>query len=213
MAEQAVLNARLRDRVGTPDARRLRREGKVPVVVYGPGLAPRHLWLVHNDLKDELERGQRIFSLAVGEETYMTMVKEVQMDLYQENILHADFFKIDASVEMEMQVDLVAVGTPRGEREGGRPMQPVRELTIFCRAASVPERIEMDVSGLGVGESLSVGGLALPEGVRTETDPSVVVYLLQAPLEEEEETDEAPMEDFKEPEIIGRDKKEEDEEA
>jgi len=209
MADQGALNARVRDLLGTVPARKLRREGKVPAVIYGPGFAPTHVWVNHHELKKEIELGRRILSLTVENEDHMTMVKELQMDLYQENILHADFLKVEETTAVEMNVPIKIQGVPLGEKEGGKPMQTVRDLLIQCPASAVPSAITLDVSSLNIGDSLTVGDISLPQGVSTNLDSAILVYIVHAPLAEESET--AP-EEIKEPEIIGRDKKEEEEE-
>jgi large subunit ribosomal protein L25 len=209
MADTGVLKARVRDLLGTVPAQKLRRQGKVPAVIYGPGFAPRHVWVDHLELKKEIELGRRILSLTVENEEHMTMVKELQMDLYQENIIHADFLKVDETTAVEMNVPIVIQGVPLGEKEGGKPMQTVRDLLIQCPASAVPSAITLDVSSLDVGDSLTVGDISLPEGVSTNLDSAILVYIVHAPVAEESET--AP-EEIKEPEIIGRDKKEEEEE-
>ncbi len=212
MAEQGLLQARLRDRTGTPASRRLRREGRVPVVVYGAGLVPRHLWVVHKDLQKEIALGQRIFSLKVEDgDEIMTVIKEVQMDIYQEAIIHADFLKVEANIEIDVHVNVELRGTPAGEKDGGRIDQPIRKLTVQCLPSDIPDRLTLDVSALKIGDTLSVADIPLPPGIKVKEEGGLVVCSVQPPKGEETV---APVEgeEVKEPELIGREKKEDEEE-
>ncbi len=212
MSEQGVLQARTRDKTGTLASRRLRREGKVPVVLYGLNVGTQHLWVPHRDLRQEISRGQRIFSLEVdGSGSIMTVLKEVQMDVYQENIIHADFQKIDATKEIEVHVPVELHGTPAGEKDGGRLDQPLRTLTIHCLPSAIPEKLLLDVSELKIGDTLNISRIVLPEGVKVKEDPGLVVCSLQPPKLEEAAAAPAP-EEMKEPELIGRKKEDEEEE-
>lgn len=212
MADQGLLQARTREKTGTLASRRLRREGKVPVVLYGMNLDTKHLWVPHRDLRQEISRGQRIFSLDVdGQGTVMTVLKEIQLDLYQENIIHADFQKIEAGKEIEVPVQVELRGTPAGEKDGGRLDQAIHKLTVQCLPTAIPEKLVLDVSALKIGDNLPISRIVLPEGVKVKEDPNFVICSLQPP--KGEETEAVPTgEEMKEPELIGRKKEDEEEE-
>jgi large subunit ribosomal protein L25 len=216
MTEQATLTAQVRERTGTVAARRLRRDGKVPIIIYGQGLETLHLWVTHLDLHRGLSTGNLVFSLDVDGKSYMTVVKEVQMDLYHENILHADFQKIDADEEIEVTIPLDVHGTPRGEKEGGRLIHTVREVGVRCLPADIPERVVLEVGELDVGDSMNISQVTWPKGVVPLADPDLMLVILQAaqvaPEEEEEAGEPAAEGEMKEPEVIGKDKKDEEEE-
>lgn len=166
MTRLAIDVQRRTDR-GKGAARRLRRQGKVPGVVYGRNTDNLHLEVDANALNRLLASagGGGLIDLAIEGQTKTVLIRDVQREPDRDDILHVDFHAVDLDQEVQTQVPVVLVGEDQRESDGGVVTQLVREVTVTCMPADIPERIEADVSGLGIGESLLVSDLKAPEGV------------------------------------------------
>ena len=109
------------------------------------------------------------------------LIKEVQRDPARGDLLHVDFHKVDLDTEVQTTVPLVLVGEDARENDGGFSSQTLRDLQITCLPTKIPEQIEVDISGLKIGETLTVGDLTLPEGVQAMDDPDVGIVTIVAP--------------------------------
>lgn len=190
------LTAQPRTEFGNGPARRLRQQGLVPGVVYqsgGPSLA---LSLSDRELRRALHEGRTgVIDLVIGDAPARpVLLKDTQLHPLHLNVVHVDFQEVDLTQTIEAPVQIVLVGTAIGVREGGVLDQPLREVVVSALPDSLPDHIEIDVSELNVGDSVSVGGLSAPEGVEIVTDAETVVASVVAPseviIEEEEETPE-----------------------
>jgi len=211
MATTATLSAALRQEHGKGPARRLRREGKVPAVIYGHGEATRSLTVDAHELERLFSRIQvenTIISLKIDGERggpVRALVREVQMHPFRQEILHVDFFQVHAGERVYLEIPVRLVGTAAGVRAGGVLQQTLHEVEVRCLPDQIPEALEIDISALEVGESLHVSDLQVPEGVEIETDAERVLCSVLAPtvaaLETEAEAPEGPGGDV-EPELI-----------
>ncbi len=114
------------------------------------------------------------------------------------DLLHADFYEVDLQEQIHVEVPIHLAGTPRGVSVSGGILDPhLRELEIECLPRAIPDAIEVDVSGLEIGDSIHVGDIAPPEGTTVRTDPQVAVVSVVAPRAPEEE---APAEEVEAPE-------------
>lgn len=187
------LTAQERTEFGNGPTRRLRRQGMVPGIVYqeggGPSLA---LSLPGHDLKRTLAEGRTtVIDLAVGDASPTpVLVKDWQLHPLRGDVMHVDFQQVDLTVEIEADVPVSLVGQSIGVRDGGVLDQPLRDVTVRALPDSLPDRIDVDVSELGVGDSLSVADMTAPAGVTITSDPDTVVASVVAPtvaIEPEEE--------------------------
>lgn len=175
----------------------LRREDRVPGVVYGRGKDTLPVVLNGRSLRQALSSGagsNAIIELSVingdsqKKETETVMCKEVQRDtLVQERLLHVDFIRISMQEKMLANVPIQIVGDSDspGVKEGGIVQVLLREVEVYCLPASIPELLEVDISSLNQGENLVSADLILPEGVELRTDPEETVVLVAAPEQEE----------------------------
>ena len=211
MAENAKLKATLRDEQGKSAARRMRREGRIPAVIYGHGEETRSLTLDAHEFEMLVKRHSLDTTLIELDITggkkkagaVKALVSEVQKHPYKAHYLHVDFHQIHAGETVTVEVPIRLVGTAEGVRAGGVLQHVLHELELECAVEAIPEAIEVDVSALEVGDSVHVGELTLPEGVDVLVDAERTVCLVAAPtvLEVSEET-EAEAE-AAEPELVG----------
>lgn len=182
------LTAELRTETKTGAARRLRRAGRIPAVMYGH----REPLLLSIDAREFARKFQQIsestiIHLAAGGATYDVLVKDFQANNIVGRLEHLDFFEIERGKLLRARVLLHYVGNPIGVREGGLQELLVHEIEVESLPQDLPERIEVDIENLAVGQSLHVGDLAPPEGVRFVTPPEQVVALIAHKVEAADE--------------------------
>lgn len=182
------LTAELRTETKTGAARRLRRAGRIPAVMYGH----REPLLLSIDAREFARKFQQIsestiIHLAAGGATYDVLVKDFQANNIVGRLEHLDFFEIERGKMLRARVLLHYVGNPIGVREGGLQELLVHEIEVESLPRDLPERIEVDLENLAVGQSLHVGDLDPPEGVRFITPPEQVVALIAHKVEAADE--------------------------
>jgi large subunit ribosomal protein L25 len=198
--ERVTLEAKRREGLGSGQVRKLRQRGLVPGIVYGRGVEPTPVAVDARALRGVLRThaGMNVLiDLAISDGTTAgrtVMVKDVQRDIFRKDtILHVDFHTINLAEKIEAHVPLVLKGTPRGVAdEGGILEVQLREVRVECLPTQIPEHIEVDVSALGVGDSLHVRDVALPAGVTMISEPEQAVVTVVAPKEEVAATAAAP---------------------
>lgn len=189
--ERVGLQAQVRDGVGKTAARRVRKRGWVPGVLYGRGVEATPVAVELRALRDALHgHGMNVLiDLALrrngSEETRVVVVKDLQRDIFTHEIIHVDFQAISLEETLEAHVPLVLVGTPRGVVEGGVLEQHLREVLVEALPTAVPEQLTVDVSELAVGQVLHAGDLTMPEGVTLRTPTDEVVATVLPPRVEE----------------------------
>jgi len=218
MAEkkEIVLRAVRREGRGKNDARRARREGQVPVTIYGgaaeavAALAP--LSELAAILRSDTGRNT-IFTVDIeGVEATEVMFADRQIDPVRSRLVHADFKRLVKGEKIEATVPLRLVGEPIGVREqAGVLEQIIREVEIRCEPRDIPEHLDVDVTNLGVHEVLHVSDIPTSEGVEILTGADTVIATVGVVKEEPVEVA-APVEGEApaEPEVIGKGKKEEE---
>jgi len=198
------LKANLRKEQGKGAAGVMRRQGRVPAVLYGPGETPVMLSVFERDLNKALKKGsirQMMFNLTIenGEKSNRTvMIKELQSHPVSRDLLHVDFYKIAMDRKLRIRIPVVAKGHAPGEEIGGILQIVRREIDILCLPMEVPETIEIDVSTLGMGESIHANEIPLPENIELAEDANYTVVTVSSPkaeaapeAEEEEGMEEA----------------------
>lgn len=209
------VQAKVRDGRGKNDARRARREGMVPLTVYGgdggtvAALAP--LAGLAAILRSESGRNT-IFTIDVeGVGASEVMFHDRQIDPVKGRLIHADLARLVKGQKIEVTVPLHLIGEPIGVREKqGVLEQTLREIDVRCEPREIPDALEVDVTNLDVHDTLHVSDIKVAEGVEILTDAEVVIATVGIV---KEEVAAAPVEGEEpaEPEVIGKGKKEEDE--
>jgi large subunit ribosomal protein L25 len=180
-----TLTARPRTEKGKNAMRRLRREGLVPGVVYGHGEAPQPLSLSVLELERVLSSivpESTIVDVTIeGGATMQALIREVQYHPARPQLLHVDLFHVHAGEKIHVELAVRLHGSPVGVRDDGGVLQQVlHTVSAECLPRDLPEAIDVDVDGLGVGESLHVGDLSAPN-VRILNDPELVVCVVSEP--------------------------------
>jgi large subunit ribosomal protein L25 len=221
MAERKDITVRavLRAGRGKNDSRRARREGQVPVTMYGGGVEAVSALVPLRELAAILrsDTGRNtIFTLDVeGVEATEVMFAERQIDPVRSRLIHADFKRLVKGEKIEATVPLRLVGEPIGVREqAGVLEQIIRNVEIRCEPREIPEALEVDVTNLGVHDVLHVSDIPISEGIEILAEPDVVIATIGV-VKEEPVAVVAPVEGEvpTEPEVIGKGKKEEEGEA
>jgi len=192
--EQVLLNAESRTETGKGSARRFRKNGKVPGIMYKAGETTAHLCVERERLSEIVKLGQNVLINLVMEGKEKTeqivMIKALQRDPVFSKLLHVDFIGIDLDKPLVIEVPLELVGTPLGVTTGGILQQNLRQLLIRCLPDEIPRSIAVDVSELELGENLHVKNISLPEGVECIDESDTAVAGVLAPtIEVEEETE------------------------
>jgi large subunit ribosomal protein L25 len=183
---QVVLTARNRQEKGSGAARKIRRAGRVPGVLYGrSGKAlPIDLDALEfaNGVKTISE--STIVKVTVDGKSYDAFVKDTQRNILDGKILHVDFYEVESGVALRARVTINLKGNPAGVREGGILEFPLHEVEVECMPKDLPERIELDISDLGVNQSIHVRDLPLSKAIRVITNSDQVVVLVKYAREE-----------------------------
>ncbi len=204
MEETVIFRATKREATGKEVARKLRREGYVPGVVYGPDREATPLALVAKGSVHKL-RGEwseaKLYDLDLDGETVKVIIKDVQADPVSLDVLHVDFYAVTFGKLMTLMVPIKFEGDPVGLKKGGIVEFLMDEVEIECFPKDIPEELVVDISSLDVGDTLFVRDLPLAEGVEVKEDPSAPVVTVVSPAvreteaaEEEEEEEEEEQE-------------------
>lgn len=200
--ELLELKTNLRLSVGSSPARELRRNGKIPAVLYGPETEPILLSVNIIDLEQAMQKGtssQVLFSLVIQNDKTnkkAVMIKELQIHPVSRNFLHVDFYEIDMNRKINVKVPVTIKGKAKGLEFGGTLQILRRELEVLCMPLKIPESIEVDITDLDIGDSVHVDEIPLEGDIEIPFDVNFTVVTMLSPkfeeeLEEAEEVEEA----------------------
>jgi large subunit ribosomal protein L25 len=217
--EKVVIQAEKRNVVGK-QVRALRREGKLPAVIYGHHVDPVSIVLDAHDASKTLAKASSstLVTIELEGKQYPTLVRERQLDFIRNSLIHVDFLAVSMTEKLTASVGVHIEGEAPAVKEFGAILVTnLTELEVECLATDLPERFVVDVSGLAeIGDGVYVKDLAVPANVEILTDPDemIVVATAMAAEEVEEEAEELlEGEEGEEPEVIEKGKKEEEEEG
>jgi large subunit ribosomal protein L25 len=182
--ETTTLQAEVRAGRGKGPARRLRAEGKVPGVFYGPGVEPTPLTLSPKELIKALrgERGRNVvFKLSVGGKDELAMVKDLTTDPVTQELLHIDLYRILEDKVLEVNVPFRPKGRSVGVVQGGVLNVTRRVLPLRTTPANIPVSIEVDVTHLALKDTISVEDIELPPGVECTLQPKLTLVIILEP--------------------------------
>jgi len=219
MAKQVQLKAKSRVETGKGPVKRLRAAGVVPAVVYGARTKPLNIAIEFDELDKVLHQatGENVLVDLLVEENGQTnnrlaLIQEVQHHPFEDVVLHVDFHEVSATEKLRTAVPVRPVGEPAGVKTGGGVLEWVmRELHVECLPKDLPEVIEVNVEKLEIGQGIHVSDITPPAGVTLLDDKGQSIFIVAAPIAEEEVAV-AATEGLAEPEVIGE-KKEEGEEG
>ncbi len=200
MSEMIKFDATLRDRAGKGSSRAVRREGRVPAVIYGDKKEPVLISLAGNELQKVLNRGgllTAITEIKVGSETHRVLAREIQFHPVKDLPEHVDFMRVTKKTKITVSVPVHFVNEEEapGIKRGGIVNCVRHSLDVTCSADSIPESVEFDLGALNIGDSVHMHDAKLPKGVELSTEDNFTVAAIVAPsgltASENEEAEEA----------------------
>jgi large subunit ribosomal protein L25 len=214
MADKLTVKAEKREGRGKNDSRRMRREGKVPVVIYGGGTESVAAIAQLKELAAVLRTDSgvnSVFSLDMANEGSIDVIfQDRQIDSIHGRLVHADLRRFAKGEKIEMTVPIHLIGEAAGLSEEGAVLsQALREIKVLCEPANTPDSIDIDVSGLNVGDAVHVSDLQVGEGIEIHEAPETVVATIIVVQEVELEPQ---IEAAGEPELVDQPGEDEDEE-
>jgi len=219
---EAILEAQTRDTFGKNEARRTRREGRVPAVLYGGdgggatpiAVAPKALLKI---LHSEAGQNTLISLKLAGAGDTRVLVKDFQLDPITHEVLHADFYRVAMDKLLQVTIPIVVQGEPKGVKQQGGVLEHIRrEIEIECLPADIPENVVVDVSELMLHQGVRVRDIATNPKWTAKSDPDLMLVHVIMPKAEEvaapaETVAAAATATPAEPEVIKKGKKEEEE--
>ena len=206
--DRVKLEVSPRDVDGSREARRLRRRGLIPAVIYGSGNPAVSVAVEQHALRDALATGaglHAVLDVMIEGQTqpHVAIVKEYEIDKVKHFMTHVDFQEINLTEAIESNVTVTLVGTPVGVRLDGGVLDVVtREVLVSALPTDMPEHLTLNVDELAVGDVARVSDLAVPADVTILDDLDEVICSVLAPRVEEEEPEEAEV-GLAEPEVVG----------
>ncbi|RMG59711.1 MAG: 50S ribosomal protein L25/general stress protein Ctc [Deltaproteobacteria bacterium] len=188
MAEYAF-DVTKREKTGKEVAKKLRRQGMVPAIIYGRGKTPVPISVERRSIEKYLREvsGTTLIRLRVnGSDEIFAIVKDYQLDPVKDEVIHVDFQEVDLTQKTTVEVPIVIVGKAKGVERGGLMEVVTREIEVECLPTQIPEKIEVDVTDLDIGAVVHVEDLQFPEGVEPAVDPDLTILTIYEPAEEEE---------------------------
>ncbi len=204
----SVLIAEKRDEKGKAAVRRLRRAGKVPVVIYGEDIDPQPLSIDSHDLEMLIRKDVSVITLKIGGKDQDAIIREVQYHPVKDNIIHVDFLTLQKGHKVEMTVPIHFEGEPKGVKLGGNFSILKHEVNISVLPKDIPDFIKVDVSDLDVGDSIRISDLSAEDVEFLDGEEETVCHVVAPKAVVEEETAEGEEEllgaeeESAEPEVI-----------
>ena len=194
---------------GTRVARRLRKQGRIPAIIYGHKQTPVPVAVPRDAVVSMIKQSTHLAELSWDGTTETVLIRDVQWDHLGREILHLDFSRVSADESIETVVRLDVRGTAPGVAEGGVLEVLVHELKVTCRANAIPESIKADVGQLSLNQAIHLKDLTLPDGVKADADPELL--LIHVVPRAQEAAAEGPAEGPVQPEVIKPERKEKEE--
>ena len=186
MGLSTVLKAKNREAKSSNYAGRLRAEGLLPAVIYGPGMeGAKNLCLDYKEFKTAFttsEGNRSLYTLDIeGQGATPVLLKDYQVDPLSRKVIHADFYKVDPNQPITVKVPVVLVGKPVGVEKGGQLQTGARDVKVSTLPAQAPAELEVDVSSLGLGQSLHFSHVKVPEGMKLSFNADLPVASVVIP--------------------------------
>jgi large subunit ribosomal protein L25 len=197
------LKASQREAVGNGPSRVLRRDGKIPAILYGPKTDPIKLAIDKLELEPIFKSGavaQKLFKLEIEgtDGVRNIMIKEMQKHPVSRNLLHLDLYEVSMGQKIKVMVPVVTTGKSAGVELGGMLQIIRRELEVFCLPDQIPENITIDITALEIGDSFHVEDLPLEGAVEIPADVNFTILTILSPTAAEEEEVEGEEEEGEE---------------
>lgn len=204
-----ILNVEKRNETGSARMRRIRRSGRIPAVLYGHGQENVNLALSEMELMAVMRHSGHIVQLK-GAVDESALIKDVLWDNVTQQVLHVDLNRVDATELIDITLTVELKGTAKGTMNAGVVNHVMHDVEIRCPANRIPERLELKITDLDVGNSLRAKDIPLPESAVLLTNADAIIVQCNVIIEVDETATAAPVPGATaEPEIIGRKREEE----
>ena len=212
MAEAVKIRVESRDPkknagTGTRVARRLRKSGQIPAIIYGHKQAPVPISLPRETVMDMIKKSTHLAELEMNGSSETVLLRDVQWDYLGKEILHLDFARVSVGEAIETEVRIDLRGTAPGLAEGGVLETLIHAVHVTCRADAIPDSFKVDISDLHIGKAIHLRDLILPEGVTIKGDPETLVVHVTTQVLEAPTTEAA---EGTQPEVIKPERKDKD---
>ena len=202
MEKALLLKAEIREQTGSKHAVNVRKQGRIPAIVYGHKKEPVAVSLDEHNFVEGLHHGHRLLDVQLGKKKEKMLVKALQYDHLGKDVIHADLIRVDVSETVKVTVPIELKGTAQGTHEGGIIEEHTDRLEVECKVTDIPESIIVSIKEIGVGDNLHAGDIELPAGVKLASSPETLLVtcsLVAAAKSTEELEEEVPIA----PEVIG----------
>ena len=194
MTKHYALSAETRDRAGKGVARALRREAKIPAVIYGDAKDAETIALPVKEVTLEYQKGHmftNLCDLAIGGKKQLVLARDVQLDPVSDRVLHVDFMRVTPKTTIVVHVPVHFKGedTAPGIKSGGSLTIARHDLELVCKATDIPEEVVIDLSKAAIGDAIKISDVQLPAGTKSGYQRDVTIATIAAPrllLEEED---------------------------
>ena len=206
------IDAKPRERTGSRYSRRLRASGGLPAVVYGHKQDPESVTLDAKQVVRQISEGHKLFKISMGSSEDTVLLKDIQYDHLGTDVIHVDFERVDLTEQVEVNLPVHLKGDAIGLKTAGAILiHPTSEIEVRCKVSDIVEHIDVDISGLDVGQALHASDVPLPPGFELLTEPEAVLAAIQVKAEEEEEGEAGEAEEgAAEPEVLSERKEDKD---
>ncbi len=175
MAKTVILKTDMRAEIGTKFCRRLRKQGRIPAVVYGHKRESVNVTLDRHNFTETLHHGHRIFTVVLEGKEANLLVKALQYDHLGREIIHADFMRVNLSETVKVSVPIEQRGTSKGSHHGGIIDELMDHIEIECLVSDIPDILPISIKELDVDESVHAKDIELPPGAKLMTAPEALV--------------------------------------
>lgn len=175
MAKAQKLKGEVREHQGSGDSARLRKQGRIPAVVYGHKKEPVAISLDAHTFLEELHHGRRLLDIQFGGGTETLLIKDVQYDHLGKEIIHVDFMRVDVTETVTVTVPVEFKGVAKGTHEGGMLEVHADQLEVECRVTDIPEKITVSVKEMNLEDAMHAKDIPLPEGVKLISAPETLM--------------------------------------
>ena len=180
--EELILKAQTRQERGKKRSAKLRKDGKIPAIIYGHKQEPQAVALNEHDFTETIRHGKRLLDVEIDGKAEKLLIKDVQYDYLGKRIIHTDLIRVDLSEKVKVQVPLVFKGIPAGASEGGVLEEHLAQLEVECTVTEIPKAIDVLVKAMKIDDSIYARDIVLPAGVKLVTGPEVLVIACHVPL-------------------------------
>ncbi len=208
--ETQQLQVKIKKDTGTLKARKNRKSGLIPAILYGHKQESMMFLLNEKEFSTALNTEAKMVNLKWNGSEEIALIKDVQFDTFGKKILHVDFVRIALTEKVTTHIPVVLYGTSQGVKEGGILDHALKEIEIECLPTEIPKNIRINISELAIGNTIHISDLELPVNAKVLGNPDAIVVSVHFATEEKETPEE---ETSSEPEIISARKPEQEEES